>query len=1140
MNGTRTLLAGPSGDAVTRRAFTRATELAGAEPDSVLCLTESREDTERLGRQWRDEYDPLRFRCATLDDFVSDCFERATGRLATATLSRAARSRLVEAALEIHGDRASNGPFVGIEQPANALVDQMRGLFSLLEYAGYDTPDAIAHALRTAGTDGSDDLVSDALYGSFQSVLPTRAESPLDEQATVVSDVYDAYRTLVANLYPDTGTVAEQYLHLLRNDALLAAVPDAVDVVVLHGLTRLAPAEREAVARLAEANPTLGAVAATHPSLDATGLDAGVESTFELYDALDFELEYRTPETTNDRRLSVARAMYAPEQPAEDLPSPAELGLSITTASTERAEVRLVARQVRSRLAAGVAPADIGVVVTDRASYRGPLAEVLSGYDVPFTFHNEVGIEGTVVGATAGTLLALVDEPTPSLLGDLCTNGLVSFDDTAIEPATVRRAVAATERASVDALVETLNEMDEPAVAAGITDLLNHLEPTADSVTAVTDTLTGALDLLSVPETVEQYGDDDATGSHRPAYERSALRAVERILSSFDGVSQHLSTVDPVARVRQALLAELVGGPRRRPGYVDVRPLAEAATTAYDHLFVLGLTMDSFPEESDRMRFFAAVNEADEEFGRAHTGRRARYVLGTLLTGSDHVTLSRPRHTVDGTDHVPAPVLSELERYVSADREPTPTPPDRTAEDCQRTYAAWARGEAFDTADRATAPLAAADWFPASGRQFAVQGARCAWRRSQPDLTPHDAQIGEIIDEVFPADRREPYSPSAVEEYARCPFLFMSKRILGFEEDYGSANGVSYADRGTYVHDVLAVFYRRLREAADTPVRIETVDRQRAEALLLDVALDRLDELGAADTPFAGREVGQLLGGLGDPDANPYHEFGGQASTGLFASILDAEYEDQPGVGTQPTYLEGSMGLDFDDVELLSADPVEIDTPAGPVPLHGVADRVDVATGTGTPREFHVRDYKTGRAPGRRDVVRGTKLQLPLYGLALETALSDGTGVAHEVVGGSYYALGDPADIDPTSGLVAARADVEDGALLPAVSAPWLLPFEERSGFRSFVRAVTPVRLGQIATAVEGGAFEPTLLPASQAGCDHCSFRAVCDVRHHHRRDTISRLDWSEHYVSERATDDDLDLSEYRMDDGAAGQEAED
>jgi ATP-dependent helicase/nuclease subunit B len=255
--------------------------------------------------------------------------------------------------------------------------------------------------------------------------------------------------------------------------------------------------------------------------------------------------------------------------------------------------------------------------------------------------------------------------------------------------------------------------------------------------------------------------------------------------------------------------------------------------------------------------------------------------------------------------------------------------------------------------------------------------------------------------------------------------------------------------------------------------------------------------------------------------------------TGLFVRFLDTELERQADVATQPTYFEGAIDSDYDDVEILSDDPVTIDTPDGPVDVRGIADRVD-RTGS-APHRFHIRDYKTGSTPGRADITGGTKLQLPLYGLALETALEARTGDPHEAVAGSYYKLKAPDEIDPIAGELTSKdaVDTDSPPLAPPPSQSWRLPFDTRAEFTRFIREITPTRVGRIGTAIENGAFQPTLLSENLANCENCTFRHSCDVRHHHQRDTIGELDDGEHYISERARDEELDLDAYADGGGA-------
>ena len=51
-----------------------------------------------------------------------------------------------------------------------------------------------------------------------------------------------------------------------------------------------------------------------------------------------------------------------------------------------------------------------------------------------------------------------------------------------------------------------------------------------------------------------------------------------------------------------------------------------------------------------------------------------------------------------------------------------------------------------------------------------------------------------------------------------------------------------------------------------------------------------------------------------------------------------------------------------------------------------------------------------------------------------------------------------------------------------------------------FLTTTLEERLAAIKTALDAGVFHPTLLDEDTAGCSHCDFAHVCDVRHHHRQ----------------------------------------
>jgi ATP-dependent helicase/nuclease subunit B len=813
--------------------------------------------------------------------------------------------------------------------------------------------------------------------------------------------------------------------------------------------------------------------------------------------------------------------------------SPSEVEIEQAEPSTEREEVRTVARRVRGLLARDdVDPLDVGIVVTDRTTYRGILAEMLGSYEVPFTFTNDIGIEQTLVGDAVESLLDLADgEAQVTALRSLWSNALVSLEEFGVDPVEIRRANESADADSMEAILDALEDDGATTAAVGIEELLDRVDPEGVTLAGYVMELEDLLEELTVGEAVEEHGSPSAaTGSHRPAYERSAWESVEEVLASFEGVASHVSDEDPVGRVRRALRAELVGGPSQRDGYVRVLPMAEAEMASFEHTFVLGLTSGYFPMEQDTMASFGAVNDADEEFSLAHTGRRARYILGSLLTGSGEVVLSTPRHTVDGVEHVPAPVVTELRRYV--DGRPT-VPPDGDL----RTYPATLRGvgrpQQFESVDEPVAALDGADGLVADGQLFPEMGCTTAWRRFHPHHTAHDGHIGELLEEVYPAWRGEPYSPSALEDYARCPFVYLAGNVLGSDEDYGEENDVSRADRGIFIHEVLADFYRDLREEAHSPVALSGFDREFLESELFSKSLARIEEMDSIETPFARRTVTRILAGLGSPWENPYYGPSADGADGLFIRFLDAELEAADGAHARPTYFEGAIGIDYlDDVEILADEPVTVDTPDGPVDVSGIADRIDVVPSDASPhlpdgvRGIYVRDYKTGNTPKPADVTAGKKLQLPLYGLALE----EETGIPHEAIGGSYYWLKSPTDVNPTDAQVTSKAAVGTDDGLPLVTPTgqtWRLPFDDIDQHRQFVRGVISARLGRIAKGIDDGAFHMTLLSEDHAECEDCTFRNACDVRHHLQQNRLDATDNGEHYVSERARDEELDLAAY-------------
>lgn len=210
-------------------------------------------------------------------------------------------------------------------------------------------------------------------------------------------------------------------------------------------------------------------------------------------------------------------------------------------------------------------------------------------------------------------------------------------------------------------------------------------------------------------------------------------------------------------------------------------------------------------------------------------------------------------------------------------------------------------------------------------------------------------------------------SPTRLETWAECPHAYFMRYILGVDpvDDPGEQLWISPIDKGSLVHEVLERFLSsvlaRPHHQLPAPDQPWTPDDH---ALLRSIAEDVCDEYEARG--IVGRDLFW------------------QRDRHRIVARLDRflrEDDDQRRLNrSTPVAAELGFGVPGADLP-----PIEVAIPGGrTVRFRGVADRID-RSDDGTLR---VIDYKTGR---RRDYQalsednpddRGTRLQLPVYGLA--------------------------------------------------------------------------------------------------------------------------------------------------------------
>ena len=210
------------------------------------------------------------------------------------------------------------------------------------------------------------------------------------------------------------------------------------------------------------------------------------------------------------------------------------------------------------------------------------------------------------------------------------------------------------------------------------------------------------------------------------------------------------------------------------------------------------------------------------------------------------------------------------------------------------------------------------------------------------------------------------WSASRLETYRSCPLRFWTQYALGVEEQRIPEVGMQSFQVGSILHQILEEVY----QTAENPADVSSVLAQ----------LPATAELIFAAAP----EEYQF-------EPTPYWKT--QQKEWLF--ILEQTICGLASEAWVPIAFEQKFGLD--DKPALE---IFLDLPGEQkrvVRLHGVIDRVD----QNSQGEIRVIDYKTGIGHlDKKDLLEGTRLQLPLYAMAATQALGLG-----QVTDGFYWSL---------------------------------------------------------------------------------------------------------------------------------------
>ncbi len=1078
---------------VEHRGFDAVSDIVGDQPESVLYIGQQEHPKDVTRERWKNYGRSACLGISTFDDVVSECYERDQYKGRVTHIDRPLLFRLVELGVE-EIDSRENPFYTGQQFPRAGLVDAAEDLYTELEFAGLLSSEAMRERLVKEGLEDRAHHVAELAEG----IETTR-------QKILADELPDTYRT-------------ERMHHVIKMETPLDELLPAVDAVVLGGFTQFDALERRFLEQIVNTWPTVALLPTQHDSDSALGIDRGAARALETYLELGFTRDHYEPDSTSSeepqRRVTANLYRHPETVPSTDEIDPAALGLSYVESETVSDEIRLVAKQIRSQLADGVEPSTIGVIPTSPSEYADQVRELFDVYELPYSIRTEIPLTETALGEVVESICTLASEPRSiDTVLALLTNPLVSVSDEG-EQIDYHELARVTGRIETNELNTILEHVDE-TVAATIESIV---QDTTMLSTVDLESLPGHLDALlrrlGVVTTLES---NDVSSEFR-ARELSAQDRLDRVLETLvlSAPAADLDIGDPTKRLERALAGVSVRGSGSADDEsVVVCGLGEAFLHEFDQVYMLGLTASHFPSETERLSFAQPIYDAHPDFEQKDAGQEARYQFGAVMASDASIQLSAPQRSQNGDPYVEADVVTEIRRLIDLD-EVTITGDGvvpGSQEDVQRVIGEIL-GSVSDPRPEALIDEATdAGTFGPNQYTRMRNGVECSSARADVALTPYDGKLSpETVAQVHAEKTRKPYSPSRLETYAACGFKYYMRRVLGIKTPDPLTREPDPGARGSYIHDTLEHYYLSLQSELGEAVD-PGGDFDERQDQLLEVALDRLSNAFSdyPETAFHDQWLTSVLAGLGTPEENVYYgpndetDEGKPVAQGLFYQFLEHEFTNPAKTTARPTWFEARVGQPYDAGTPISDDPAIIDSPNGPVPVHGLIDRVDTVPGT-DPLQVVVRDYKTGTStPGEREALLGLNFQLPLYALMAEDAL-DGV----ETVGAAYYQVSPPTSVNSRSGQITSQEMAtwqgSDDVKTPLLRRSYP-HFETHEAFRGFVEEITATRVGKLATGIEEGRFQPTVLDPSDAGCRYCDYAHVCDVRSHQRRETIQHID---------------------------------
>jgi len=482
---------------------------------------------------------------------------------------------------------------------------------------------------------------------------------------------------------------------------------------------------------------------------------------------------------------------------------------------------------------------------------------------------------------------------------------------------------------------------------------------------------------------------------HLGALATRSLRQPQRVLSVLSELSPMAAvgpvTFNDVLHVISDLLLEVgVTPPAQRYGAVFIGPVEAARGMSFDTVFIPGLAERLFPRKIVEDPILLDGLRAELNAGLATNEQRLaqeRLALSIAVGASERrLYLSYPRLDLQqGRPRVPSFYALETVRAAEG-RLPNFAELERRAETESSARIGWpAPDDPAAAIDHAEYDLAVLERFINSDpdqsqgtaryllttNSYLGRTLRTRWQKWSSQWTPADGLVKPSAASQAAIAKhalgKRSYSPTALQNYAACPYRFFLQAIhrLAPREVPEAIDELDPLQRGSLIHEIQFELFERLKAANLLPISRQNLERA---GTMLDEAIGEVARQFYADLA---------------PAIDRVWEDGIDSIRVDLREWLRRASEDASGY--VPWRFELSFGLADSQAQRRQADPHSTPNPIHldcGIQLRGSIDLVERhASG-----HIRISDHKTGKADGEdgQIIAGGKSLQPALYALVAE------------------------------------------------------------------------------------------------------------------------------------------------------------